>query len=546
MQKFVFLIMVSIIIGCGKESSSIKQDYTPNHQGNERLESKQDADGDGIEDSQDQQPFIADIPVITSFENRELSISIIRRGLESKNLLLESSLSYTNKLEPELLSSLGDTFPKNYNLWDLGPGFFIAFGPGNESMHQALKQIQDIESAQIDSLEFLFSSFIRFELSNISTIKDVQLMALMVDMVNGEINELEKIKVKQEFSSLKGNWVNLGFRLEKSNLKGVLERIIKGEIRFAFGLADCVIENGRDTCSGLVGNVKKKSMELSGNYLHEFESRFISSDKVETVEQALNYILDPGSSVVSTITWRNGGEISVDTFHGKKTFYYILKTENNNGGRTKIFPGDRILFLEKKSLASKVLIVNHGKYEGNSKVVFTNGINSEEGVAEVYLSDLSFKGFKLGREEFVRSENFCKVSGKVQAGMVISKKFNYKEVGLNLDDKSTIDYFLEHVFLVYDDEEIQLKTEGFPLYFGSYQLIKGGLVIKVPVDGSPGILRKIIIRGGDKTVDTSDSGVACHCPNSGYIDCPVDIINNGKKESMRFTDFFKFSFTSIF
>jgi len=61
MQNFVFLIFISMIIGCGKESSSIKQDYTLNHSENERLETKKDSDGDGIEDSLDGLPFVADI-----------------------------------------------------------------------------------------------------------------------------------------------------------------------------------------------------------------------------------------------------------------------------------------------------------------------------------------------------------------------------------------------------------------------------------------------------------------------------------------------------
>jgi len=534
-----------MIISCGKESSSIKQDYTLNHSENERLETKKDSDGDGMEDSLDEQPFVADVPVMESFVNQKLSISLIRKGFESKSLLLESKDAYSEKLEPELLDSLGEAFPKNYNLWDLGAGFFLALGPKNESIHQAIRQIKDIESSQINSLEFQFSSLISFGFEQISTIKNVQLKVVMVDMVTGEISEIEKIRVEEEFSSFKSKWVNLGFRLEKPDLKGVLERIIKGEIRFAFGLADCVIGNGRDSCSGLIGKVKKKSIELSGNYIPRFESRFISSDKVETVEQALNFILDSGLSVVSTSTWKNGGEISVDTFHGRESFYYILKTDNNNGGRTKLFPGDRILFMEKKIRPSKEVIVGHGNYEGSSKVVFTNGKDKEKGFAEVYLSDLSFRGFKFAREEVFRSENFCMVSGKVHAGMIGFKKLNYSEIGLNWRDKSTIDNFLEHIILGYDNSEIQLKTAGFPLHNGSYSLINNGIVIRVPLNRGDSILKKIIIKGLDEILDTSDTGLACRCPNMGYVDCPIDIVNNSKKESLRFTEFFKFSFMSF-
>jgi len=545
MQNFVFLIFISMIIGCGKESSSIKQDYTLNHSENERLETKKDSDGDGIEDSLDGLPFVADIPVMESFVNQKLSISLIRKGFESKSLLLESKDAYSEKLESELLNSLGEAFPKNYNLWDLGPGFFLALGPENESIHQAFKQIKDIESSQINSLEFQFSSLISFEFEHITAIKNVQLKVVMVDMATGEISDIEKIRVEEEFNSFKAKWVNLGFRLEKPDLKGVLERIVKGEIRFAFGLADCVIEHGRDSCSGLIEKVKKKSIELSGNYFRNFESRFIGSEKVETVEQALNYILDSGLSVVSTSTWKNGGEITVDTFHGKKSFYYILKTENNNGGRTKLFPGDRILFMEKRDQPPKEVIVGHGNYEGNSKVVFTNGKDKEKGFVEVYLSDLSFRGFKFAREEVFRSENFCKVSGKVHAGMVGFKKFNYSEIALNWNDKSTIDNFLEHIILVYDNSEIQLKKGGFPLHNGSYSLINNGIVIRVPLIRASSILKRIIIKGLDETLDTSDTGLACRCPDTGYVDCPIDIVNNSKKESLRFTEFFKFSFMSF-
>ena len=543
MWNIFFLFMLLMALGCGKESSSIKQNESPKSE-NVSLGSIVDSDGDGIADSLDDLPFVADVPTLGRFYYNGYNITLTGKGLKDKVITLKTKLS-ADKMEPELLKSFGEEFPKNFDLWDYGSNLYITSRPENESIHEALRITHDLSGSKVDGLDFFLSSLIEFEFDHIKSIKNIQFKVLMIDMVNGEITELDDIFVNEEFEPFKQRWINLSFRIKGLDLSRILDKVIKGDIRFAFGMEDCSIDNDRGAFSRLLSRVKSKSVEVSGQFSPDLERSFVSSDKIRTIEDALGFILQSGFSIESTLTWSNGGEVTVNTFDGEITYYYIFNGVVSNGMRSKVLPGDRVIFLKKPITKNLEAINSQGSFDGSSKEVFTNINMKESGLAEIFISNLSFRAYRLKWKEVVKNANICKSNGNLQAGMVSFNSLNYTEMSLNWDDKDSIDLFLEKIILSYNDSERTFKHPGFPHTQGSYRMIEDGLVISIPVKNETSILKRVTIRGEDKNLDTSDTNLKCLCPGIGLVQCPTDIVNGSKKPIQRFTDSYKFDYTSF-